>query len=167
MNEKDFKRLGKGDLIEIIYQLKKNEEELRQKLDETEAQLKERNYKIENAGSIAEAALELNEVFASAQKAADEYLEQIHADNAGLEARCESMLAECEAKCAEREEETEAKCRAMEEEAEQDVSKKWETFQRRAEEYINDHAVLMDLLKTKDNPLADGGADADNTNGGE
>ena len=43
-----------------------------QKLEEAQQQLQNRTIQIAKAGSIAEAAMELNHVFASAQKAADE-----------------------------------------------------------------------------------------------
>ena len=43
--------------------------------------MQNRTIQIAKAGSIAEAAMELNHVFASAQKAADEYLNSVRAAN--------------------------------------------------------------------------------------
>lgn len=78
MTDKEFKRLSKGELIEIIYQMKVTETQLRAALDEANAKLEDRRLKLENAGSIAEAVVRLNGIFETAQKTADEYLEQIY-----------------------------------------------------------------------------------------
>ena len=147
MNEKDFKRLGKNELINMIYQLKKTEEELRQQLDEKDSLLKKRDLKIEKSGSIAEAALAVNEIFESAQQAADDYLRQIRANHAEIESRCAAMLEETEAKCKAREEETETKCRKKEQETETLIAEKWDSFRKMAEDYINTHAELANLLQ--------------------
>jgi hypothetical protein len=50
---------------------------LDKELKTTKAQLNKREIAIESAGSIAEAALKLNGVFEAAQKAADQYLENV------------------------------------------------------------------------------------------
>jgi len=78
MTDKEFKRLSKGELIEIIYQMKVTETQLRAALEEANVKLEDRRLKLENAGSIAEAVVRLNGIFETAQKTADEYLEQIY-----------------------------------------------------------------------------------------
>lgn len=77
MTDKEFKRLKRADLIEIIYRLQENEEKYRQAIDHMAKQLGERQTKLEHAGSIAEASLALSGVFEAAQEAADRYLEDI------------------------------------------------------------------------------------------
>ena len=52
-------------------------ERLRQELDEAQAECAKRQIILENAGSIAEAALQLNEVFEAADRAAKQYLESV------------------------------------------------------------------------------------------
>lgn len=136
MTDKELRRLTKGDLIEIIYKMKKTEEELRVKLEASDARLRERNLKIEKAGSIAEAAISVNGVFEAAQKAADDYLQQVYATNAEIETRCARMLAE-----------TEAECRKREQETEEIINSKWAMFEKKAQEYIGVHAELSNLLK--------------------
>lgn len=74
MAEKDIKKLGRSELIEIIYQLKKSEQELQTQVETLQSQLLDRELKVEKADSIAEAALLLSDVFSSAQAAADTYL---------------------------------------------------------------------------------------------
>ena len=74
MTNKEFKRLKRADLIEIIYKMQENEDKYRQELKALHAELDDRQIKLENAGSIAEAALLISDVFSSAQAAADVYL---------------------------------------------------------------------------------------------
>ena len=59
--------------------MKKREIELQARLDEAEAQLKDREITIEKSGSIADAAMQLSGVFQVAQEAADTYLKSIKA----------------------------------------------------------------------------------------
>lgn len=78
MTDKEFKRLKRADLIEIIYRLQENEEKYREVIARMGRQLGEKQTKIEKAGSIAEAAVSLSNVFEAAQDAADRYLKDIY-----------------------------------------------------------------------------------------
>ncbi len=77
--EKQLKKMSRKELIEIIFEQKKVEEELRRQLQAAEAQLEKREIAVNYAGSIAEAALALNGVFEAAQKAADDYILSVKA----------------------------------------------------------------------------------------
>lgn len=77
MTDKEFRKLKRDDFIEIIYQYQKREQRLLQENAKLHQQLEEKYTRIQNAGSIAEAALSLNHVFEAAQAAADQYLEEI------------------------------------------------------------------------------------------
>ena len=79
MTDKEFRHLSRRELIDIIYQMKKNEEELQKRLLEAEQKLQEREIHIAEAGSIAEAALQIQHIFEDAQAAADLYLESVKA----------------------------------------------------------------------------------------
>ncbi len=80
MKEKDLKRLGRKELLEIIYEMKKRELALRAELDAANEQLADRSLKLANTGSIAEAALAVNGVFEAAQAAAEDYLRAARAE---------------------------------------------------------------------------------------
>lgn len=85
MTDKEFKRLKRADLLEIIYRLQENEEKYREAIARMRRQLEEKQTKIENAGSVAEAAISLSGVFEAAQDAADRYLtdiQRLHAEAA-------------------------------------------------------------------------------------
>lgn len=77
MTDKEFKRLKRADLLEIIHELQKRNREQEDRIKSLEEKLSSRELKLEKAGSIAEAALAVNSVIEAAQAAADQYLEQI------------------------------------------------------------------------------------------
>ena len=77
MTDKEFKRLRRSDLIEILYEYQKREKALSEEIASLKAELESRDLKIRNAGSIAEAVVKLNELFETAQKTADDYIEQV------------------------------------------------------------------------------------------
>lgn len=85
MADKELRRMSRPELIEIIYALKSNEEVLKKKNAQLNEQLNDRTIRMEKAGSIAEASLQLNDIFTVAQEAADEYLNSIKAANESME----------------------------------------------------------------------------------
>ena len=78
MAEKDLKRLSRGELIEIIYQLKIKEQQLTEENAELKRKLEAREIKIENVGSLAEAALVLSDIFSAAEASVAIYVEEIN-----------------------------------------------------------------------------------------
>ncbi len=79
MADRDLRRLSRRELIEIIYALKEREESLTRENEDLRSALSDRKIAISKAGSIAEAALALNDIFAQAQAAADVYLASVRA----------------------------------------------------------------------------------------
>lgn len=77
MTDKDLKKLTRMELLELLLEQTKENEQLRRELAEAKTALENKNILIENAGSIARAALELNGVFEAAQAAADQYLQNV------------------------------------------------------------------------------------------
>lgn len=74
MTEKKLRKLTRrADLLEQSKEL----EETRAQLEMAQQSLENRKIQIEQAGSLAEAALQLNGVFEAAQRAEDQYLENI------------------------------------------------------------------------------------------
>lgn len=77
MDSRELKKLSRGDLLEMLIEQMKENDRLKAELVQKDKQLADRRIEIENAGSIAQAALKLNGVFEEAQAAADQYLENI------------------------------------------------------------------------------------------
>lgn len=108
MTSKELKKLGRADLLELLVAQSKEAEGLLQKLEESEAKLAEaeekiaateeklrdRSIKVDQAGSIAEAALSLSGIFEAAEEAAAQYLENIETLSGRQEAVCARMETE-------------------------------------------------------------------------
>lgn len=88
MTDKEFKRLNRSQLIEIIYQFQLKVEELTQENKTLHAALEDKRLRITQAGSIAEAALEMNNVMQAAQNAAQQYLDEIQALYSEIDEEC-------------------------------------------------------------------------------
>ena len=143
MTDKKFRRLSRSELVEIIYELQKNEQELKKQKSALEKENKKlknslelRELKLSQAGSIAEATVELSGIFEAAQNAADEYLSQIKADNADVESRCQKILSDAE-------DEAERIIRN----ADEQVEEKWTEFRKKTDEFMRAHNELKMFLK--------------------
>lgn len=77
MTEKELHKLKRGELLEMMLAQSREIEALRSRISELEKKLADREIRIRESGSIAEAALRLNGVFEAAQAAADQYLENL------------------------------------------------------------------------------------------
>ena len=77
MTDQEFKRLKRPELLEILLAQSREIDALREKNQQLTRQLESRRIELSRAGSIAQAALELNGIFEKAQAAADMYLENV------------------------------------------------------------------------------------------
>lgn len=77
MTDKEFKRLSRSQLIDIIYQLQLKQEELTADNEKLSKALADKRLLVSEAGNLAEAALEIHNVMQAAQDAAAHYLEEI------------------------------------------------------------------------------------------
>jgi hypothetical protein len=77
MTDKELKRLRRAELLEMLLEQTKRVEELEAELEKKNRELEDKRVSISEAGNIAEAALKLNGVFEAAQRAADQYLENV------------------------------------------------------------------------------------------
>ena len=92
MTDKEFKRLSRAQLIEIIYQLQLQIDKLNEEKQALENELEDKRLRLQSAGNIAEAALEINDCFRSAQNAAEQYLNEIKAIREETEAERQEIL---------------------------------------------------------------------------
>ena len=98
MINKDLKKLNRRELVDIIYQLKKNDEEMQEKIAALEVELQDKRINISEAGSIADAATNITDIFYKAQTTADIYLNEISCMKEETARKCEKMIAEAEEK---------------------------------------------------------------------
>ena len=97
MTDKEFKRLNRAQLIDIIYQLQLQLDKVNEEKRELEGELADKRLRLSAAGNIAEAALEINDCFRSAQNAAEQYLNEIKAIREETEAERQRILAQAQA----------------------------------------------------------------------
>ena len=77
MTDKEFKRLSRSQLIDIIYQLQLKQDELAADNENLSKALADKRLRVSKAGNIADAALEIHNVMQAAQDAAAHYVEEI------------------------------------------------------------------------------------------
>ena len=77
MSKGDLHKLGKTELLQIIYEQEKQIASLKKEVEDLNKKINDRTIELEEAGSIAEASLRINKIFEEAQKAADEYLNSV------------------------------------------------------------------------------------------
>jgi cell division septum initiation protein DivIVA len=97
MTDREFKRLTRAQLIDIIYQFQLQLDKLTEEKQELEQKLADKRLRLSNAGNIADAALAMNDCFRSAQNAAEQYLNEIKAIREETEAQRQKILAEAQA----------------------------------------------------------------------
>lgn len=97
MTDKEFKRLSRSELIDIIYQFQLQVDKLTAQTEELQRELSDKRLRLSNAGNIADAALEINNCFQSAQSAAEQYLNEIKMIREETEAERERILAKAHA----------------------------------------------------------------------
>ena len=93
------KRLKKAELLEMLISISEENEALKSEISELHKKMSEREIRIQKAGSIAEAALAINDVFKSAQAAADQYLNNIERLNANMEIESQILIQKTKEEC--------------------------------------------------------------------
>ena len=119
MTEKELRHLNRKELLEILIDQTKKINLLRDKVQGLESELNERKIAITESGSMAEASLKLNGIFAAADKAAQQYLENARMNEAESRRLLEETREKTEAECRRLLEETREKAEEMLAEAEE------------------------------------------------
>jgi len=164
MTEKEFKKLTRADLLEMLIEQQKQVESLQEKLSAAEEKLASRQILLDNAGSIAEASLQLSGIFEAAQTACQQYTENIQMLSERQSEVCRKIQAESEEKAAKLIADAEAKAILMTLEgkqkytemvaqAEKESKEYWESVSTRLEAFYAEHAGLRQLLSSIDPTL--------------
>lgn len=158
MTDRELQKLKRVELLEMLMEQSKEVERLQSQLEEMQAKLEDREIRLDQAGNIAEASLQINGLFEAAQAAAQQYLENIQqlSDRQELvcmdmaketREKCEAMEAKTRAKCAAMEKEMEEKCAIMYQEAKSAADQRWKDLSSRLEEFYNAHKGLHELIE--------------------
>lgn len=121
MTDRELRKLSRAELLEILLMQGKTVEELEERLAQLEQRLEEQNIQLQNAGSIAEASLQLSGVFEAAQRSADVYLaniQRLEAESRQRREEADRLYAQVQMKCRELLDRTRTSCEAIRRRAE-------------------------------------------------
>ena len=165
MTDKELKKLSRSELLYMLLAQTRETERLQAELEAAQAELNQRNIAVDNAGSIAEASLQLNLVFDQAQAAASQYLDNIRrqaeeqdtiyqkivtsanqeADGllADASAKAEAILLDARQKADDLRSQTELERSTAQAEA----AGYWTDLSAKLAQFYEDHAGLQELLE--------------------
>lgn len=138
MTERDLRKLNRTDLLELLLQQSREMDLLREELAAAKSQLSNRTIVMEQAGSIAEAALQLNGVFAAAESACAQYMDSIRNLSGRQEEVCQKMIQE-----------TQLKCDKMLADAKYQSEVYWEVVNKKVDQLLDSQKGLRDLLQPR------------------
>ena len=135
MTERELRRLSRADLLELLLAQRRENEQLRCMLDQTQSQLADRTIKIDNAGTLAEASLQLSGIFTAAQDACQYYVDNIQQLSERQSLVCQQM-----------EQETREKCDRMVAEAEARSQQCWEECAEKIRQLVGSFEGLQQVM---------------------
>ena len=123
MTDRELRKLSRADLIAIMLELAKENQQLREDLEIARQSLESRTIAIQNAGSLADAAMQLNGVFEAAEDACTQYARNLQDRTRNIQEVCERM-----------ERQTYEKCQKMLEQAQREADAYWEYVREKTRE---------------------------------
>ena len=94
MISKELKKMSRRELMDIIYQMKKNEQQMQDEIASLQEALQDKRLRLSVAGSVAEAAASITNVFSAAQMTAALYLQEIACMKEETERECAARIEE-------------------------------------------------------------------------
>ena len=142
MTDKELRRLSRSELLEMLIAQTAENDQLKTRLEQAEAQLRDRQIAIDKAGSLAEAALSLNGVFQAAEAAAQQYLENIQRISSQQDAVCRALKETAEKETAQIRQEAQAYSEKVHAEADA----YWKQVVARAVKLLEDQNSLREMV---------------------
>lgn len=125
MTDRQLRKASRTDLLKYLLEEKKVNEALRMQIQQMQTQLDNRQITMNQAGTLAEAALKLSGIFDAAESACQYYTENIRALSGRQEEICRKM-----------EQETREKCDRMLEQARQMSRVYWDEYTEKCSRYM-------------------------------
>lgn len=144
MTDKELRRLSRSELLEMLIAQTSENEQLKARLEQAEAQLRDRKIAIDKAGTLAEAALALNGIFEAAQAASQQYLENIQRISGQQDAICRAAMEKTEKECAELRQEAQAYSQKVHAQADA----YWKEVVARAARLLADQEALREAIQS-------------------
>ena len=143
MTDKELRRLSRSELLEMLIAQTAENDQLKTRLEQAEAQLRDRQIAIDKAGSLAEAALSLNGVFQAAEAAAQQYLENIQRISSQQDAFCRALKETAEKETAQIRQEAQAYSQKVHAEADA----YWKQIVAKAAKLLSDQEALREMIR--------------------
>lgn len=147
MNQKELRKLNRVELQDLIQEQNAVIEKLQLRVEELQDQLADRTVKIEQAGTLADAAVQISGVLEAAQKAAEQYLENIRVMSERQQDICTKKEEESKAKCRSYEMKVKQRCAELERTTEEQVNARWNEFSMKVDQCLQAHGELKEILK--------------------
>lgn len=142
MTDRELQKLKRVELLQLLVEQSRELDALRQELAQARRELEARELRLQEAGSIAEASMQLNGVFEAAQRAADQYLESIRYQSEHMEEKCAAMEEATRLRCDQMLKEAEASVQ----QAQKDSDECWRDVRGKLEDYLRQQTALQGLL---------------------
>lgn len=97
MTDKELRKLRRSELLELLIAQGKENAALQEKLTQAEDAAQSREMTIQEAGSMADAAVKINDLIGTAQRAVDLYTENIYRICVEQESKAETLVNEAQA----------------------------------------------------------------------
>lgn len=134
MTTKELKRLSRMELLQLLLIQTQEVERLKTDNASLKEQLECRTIQVAEAGNIAEASMKINGVMESAQKAAQQYLDNLHHLSETAQHNFHTMEEKTRQKCQEMEAQAKLDCDAMKQETSRICAEMEEATQRKCDE---------------------------------
>jgi membrane protein involved in colicin uptake len=146
MTDKEIRHLSKTELLSIIRDQEQELQQAREQAEEWKRQLEDKQIRLEKCGSIAEASLQIQKVFETAQAAADQYLSEVRKKRDGAEAESQRILAEARQKADAQLRASAETGKVLEEDGRRKAGVYWTALQDRLEAFYQSHQGLEKML---------------------
>ena len=157
MTEREMRRLSRADLLEMLIEQSAELEALQAKYAAAQEKLEKREVDLQQAGTLAEAALRFNGVFDAADAAAQEFMDTVRRRSEAQTALCEKLEQESreaaqqlkqdtQQHCAELEAQTKAHCEALIEKAKAEAEECWNQLSVKLAAYSEQYTGICELL---------------------
>lgn len=139
MTDRQLRKASRSDLIKLLLEEKKINEALHEQIQQMQLRLDSRQLHMNQAGSLAEAALKLSGIFDAAESACQYYTENIRALSGRQEEICRKM-----------EQETREKCDRMLDQAKQMSRVYWDEYTEKCSMYMKTMEEAQRRMETED-----------------
>ena len=139
MTDRQLRNASRSDLLKLLLEEKKNNEVLQNQVQQLRQRLDSRQLHLNQAGSLAEAALKLSGIFDAAETACQYYTENIRTLSGRQEEICRKM-----------EQETREKCDRMLEQAKQMSRVYWDEYTDKCNRYMKSMEEAQRRIETED-----------------